>query len=167
MIQEKELMHIRQIRFRDGDGVDFSFLQSELKRAADAYAIPVAFADSQIRSGGVFERSVTTDCLVMFHPEHGKNYNYYVFAISRQGKYAFVDIHCAGSSKQGAAMNAKASIMSGGFSSLSAYNKGAVIGTLIGNAVGGTLFQNNKSKYDVEKNWYTMVEDILNDVFGE
>ena len=167
MLKENDLTHIRQTRFRNGDGVTLDFLQDELIQATGTYKIPVSFAKDQVQSGGRFERKVIKDCLMMFHPEHGSNYNYYVFTITRQGTYAFVDVYLAGNSKYGATQNAKNSILSGSFSSLSIYDKGYVIGTLIGNAMGGTLFKNSKSEHEIEKNWYMMIEDVLKDIFGE
>lgn len=160
MLKEKELMSIGQTRFRDGEGVTFEYLESQLAEAADNFAIPVAFGRDQIQSGGLLSKT-SVDCLTMYHPNHVKDYNYYVFSISRQGKYAFVDVWSGGGSELAAAQYAKENLFKMG--SLDSYGKGAVIGSLVRGAVKGTLFA-GKSKHEEEKNWYTMVDDIIDDV---
>ena len=105
------------------------------------------------------------DCLTLYHPDHTKDYNYYLFTISRQGKYAFVEVWSGGSSTIAAAQFAKKNLLDMGMGNLDAFGKGQVVGSLIRGVTGGGFFA-SKSKQREEENWYTIVNDILNDVFG-
>lgn len=160
MVKEKDLIRIGQTRFRDGDGVTFENLENRFAEAADNFAIPVAFGRDQIQSGGMLTKTVI-DCMTLFHPAHAKDYNYYLFTITRQGTYAFVDVMSGGSSSIGAAQFAKENLLNIG--NLDAYNQGAVVGSLIRGAIGGGFFA-DKRKKEAENNWYTMVNDIIEDI---
>lgn len=162
MVREKDLIHIRQIRFRDGDGVTFEHLENEFLEAAASFAIPAALGRDQIQSGGMLAKTVI-DCMTLYHPEHAKDYNYYLFTITRQGTYAFVDVWSGGSSSIGAAQFAKQNLLNMG--NLDAYSQGTVVGSLIRGAIGGGLFA-GKRKQEAENNWYTMVNDIIEDILS-
>lgn len=166
MLKEKNLTKLRQTRFKDGNHVNLHIIQQQLQETADSDGIPVLLEWDKLQSGGMLSKT-HSDCLILCHPTHADAYSYYVFTISREGKYAFVDVFTGGISKAGALVQAKQSISSGGFSSLDTYGKGLVIGTLVGNAVSGTIFHNSNKKYESEQNWHLMIQDLLNDVFGE
>ena len=160
MIKEKELSPVNQIRFRDGDSVNLEAIQEALEDKADSFAIPVAFRNDQVKYGGLIGGSVE-DCLILYHPEHVRDYYYYVLKLTRQGKYAFLDVSMCGRSsqlgKEASAQEAKELLGRGG---LSSYGKGYAVGALIG-SIG-----KNKKKIEEERNWYTMVNDIFDDVVG-
>ncbi len=161
MLKEKDLIKVQQFRFRDGEGVTFETLENQFAEAADNFAIPVAFGRNQIQSGSMLSKTVI-DCMTLYHPDHPKDYNFYLFSITHQGKYAFVDIWSGGGSEIGAAQFAKDNLFNMG--NLDSYSKGAVVGSLVRGVVTGSLFA-GKSKYEAEKNWYTMVDDIIADIF--
>lgn len=162
MLKEKELINVRQVRFRDGEGVTFDNLENQLAEAADNFAIPVAFGRNQIQSGRMLSKTVI-DCMTLYHPDHPKDYNFYLFSITRQGKYAFVDIWSGGGSEIGAAQFAKENLLNIG--NLDARSQGAVVGSLVRGVVKGSLFA-SRSKRAAEENWYTMVNDIIEDILN-
>lgn len=158
MIKEKELSSVNQIRFRNGDNITLEALQEALTDKADSYAIPVAFRNDQVRYGSIISSNIV-DCLVLYHPNHVKDYYNYVLKLTRQGRYAFLDVSMSGRSsqlgKEASSENVKTLL---GMGNLSAYGKGAVVGSLIA-SIG-----KNKKKIEEERNWYTMVNDIFDDV---
>lgn len=162
MIKEKELVEREGTHFRNGDSITLQTLQNELADAAVQVALPVAFRDDQIKFGGPIGSSME-HCVVLYHPLHKDDYNFYVFRINHQGKYAFLNIYVGGTSKLGIADTAKKDLLSGNMSSLSSYGKGAVVGSLIGSVLNGSLL-GNKKKFEEERQWYIMVEDIIGDI---
>ncbi|MBE6976595.1 MAG: hypothetical protein E7439_05310 [Ruminococcaceae bacterium] len=163
MLKEKELTKIKQLHYKDGESITFKSITVQLSTLASSRDVPLAFGNEEIKSGSLLN-SNTVDCLIMFHPQYEAKYNYYVFSIARQGKYAFVDIYLSGTSKQGLAMEAKEQILSGNLSSLTSSGKGRVIGALIGSTINGSMFK-TKDSFKEEERWYTMVNDLLNEVF--
>ena len=163
MVKEKDLTNLHNIRFPDGDVVSFESLKAVLAEAAANIGIPVAFGCDQIQSGSLMTKTVD-DCLTLYHPEHKKDYNYYLFTINRQGKYAFVDVWTGGSSTIAAAQFAKNNILDMAAGNLDAVGKGMVIGSIIRGVTGGG-FLANKSKKREEENWYAIVNDIFTEVF--
>ena len=140
MIKEKDLGGLKQIRFPDGDGITLQWLQEKLADEADKNAIRVAFEADKIKFGGLIGGSVE-DCIVLYHPEHKKDYFWYAFRITTQGKYAFLNSAL------------------GGYSKL--LNKADAV------AEGGSILKAiglNKKKLEEEQNWYTIIDDIIDNV---
>lgn len=164
MVKEKDLTNLQQVRFPDGDSISFEGLQALLTEAAENIGIPVAFGYNQIQSGSLMAKTIA-DCLTLYHPAHQKDYNYYLFTISRQGKYAFVDVWSGGSSTIAAAQFAKDNLLDMAAGNLNAFGKGQVVGSLIRGVTGGGLFASASKKRE-EENWYTIVNDIVNDILG-
>lgn len=74
MIKEKELREMRpQIRYKDGLEVTLQSVQEALLEAAGQVGLPVAFYTDQVKYGGMIGGS-TEDCIVLYHPEHQKDY---------------------------------------------------------------------------------------------
>ena len=163
MLKEKELTKIRQVRFRDGSSLSMDSLQSLLQNGTEKYEIPAEFGMDRLKCGGLIG-GTTVDCVTLCHPQYRGKYNFFILSITRQGTYAFVDIYSSNTSKQELAIAAKKQVSSGNYSSMSAYNQGVVIGSLIASTVNGSLFK-GKNKYEEEQNWYTMVMDVFDDLF--
>lgn len=161
LFREKDLINLRQVRYRDGEGVSLETLQFMLAKAANAYDIPIEFDTNQIKYGGLIN-SKTLDCLMLYHPEHPGDYNSFLFTITIQGKYAFVSIYLNKVSTLEFVEEIKGDIRN--FSSLNSYGKGFAVAGLVGATLTGKLFH-GKNKYEDEQNWYTMVKDIFDDVF--
>jgi hypothetical protein len=72
-----------------GDTVTFKAIENLIKKEANKYGVPVAFAHDEIISdndGSI----VIEDCLIVFHPEHIHDYIKIVFRIKRDGDKAFI-----------------------------------------------------------------------------
>ncbi len=159
MIKEKELSEARgQIRFKNGDGVTTVVLRQALQQQATENGVPVSFDYDTVKMGGLLGGS-TVDCLTIRNPEHMRDYWFFVVRVTHQGKYAFVNVDMAGTSKQhgkeAAAQDAKALFSAG---NLNSYGKGAMIGSAL-RSIG-----KSKAKLEEEDNWYNMVNDIFDDL---
>ena len=74
MIKEKELRDFRpDFQYKNGREITLDFVREKLEIAMQNASAPIAFVRDQIKIGGIFN-SNTVDCLVMYHPEHTKDY---------------------------------------------------------------------------------------------
>ncbi len=165
MIKVDELREFRpQVRYQNGEGITLMTVQEAIKDCAMKMGIPVAFRGDQVKSGGLFNSSVE-DCLVMYHPEHERDYFKFCIRIRRQGVYAFVDIHEFGESKQ---MNkayrselAKEGAK-GYFKAGNEYDTGKMLGQAIGGFVGS--IGKSKAKLEEEQMYYQCIFDIFDEI---
>lgn len=105
MIKADELREFRPtVRYQNGEGITLSTVQEAIKDCAMKMGIPVAFTSDQVKSGGLFNSSVE-DCIVMYHPEHERDYFRFCIRVKRQGVYAFVSVNDFGKSSQMAKAN--------------------------------------------------------------
>lgn len=162
MINGNSLSNYKQVIFRDGACVTLDWVASDLWKTLNNYRIPAAFWKEQIKPTNNYG---CVDCLMLYHPQHFYDYNWYAFTITRQGMYAFLNIYIGGHSKQTAALNAKNNLMSGERPQ-GAYGTGYLIGSLIGTVAKGSVHY-DKQKHEEETNWYTIIEDIIENVFVE
>ena len=151
MIKADELREFRpQVRYQNGEGITLSTVQEAIKDCAMKMGIPVAFRGDQVKSGGLFNSSVE-DCLVMYHPEHERDYFKFCIRVKRQGVYAFVSINDFGQSKQ---MNYKAD------------RKGQSMSYKVGSMIGQGIMTIGKSKAKLEEEnmYYQCVFDIFDEI---
>ena len=173
VIKEKELQEFRpQIRYQDGQDITLQAIQSLLQGEAQQAGIPIAFRLDQVR-GDLFGRA--EDCLVLYHPEHQKDYFSVAVCIKRQGNYAFVSAESFGTSKliKAEAVRkqfnaaAKEGIHDRGYNPLENAAAGAAI---VGAGIAGVrhLIKGNsdKEKMEAEQQWYTIICDMLDTVIS-
>ena len=90
MIKADELREFRPVvRYRDGNQITLQTVQEAIKDCAQGMGIPVAFYTDQVKSGGMFNKTIE-DCIVLYHPEHQYDYFKICVRVSHQGSYAFV-----------------------------------------------------------------------------
>lgn len=167
MIKEKELREMRpQVRYKDGADVTLQSIQEALTQAASEVGLPVAFSQDQVKYGGLIGGS-TEDCLVLYHPEHQKDYFKLCIRVKKQGSYAFVSVNDFGNSRL---MDNEASheymvneVKKGWKDNDIAGATGAVIGAGVRRLVKGGR---NNQKLEEEKNWYVMVSDLFDDIIS-
>lgn len=100
MIKADELREFRPVvRYRDGNQITLQTVQEAIKDCAQGMGIPVAFYTDQVKSGGMFNKTIE-DCIVLYHPEHQYDYFKICVRVSHQGSYAFVSAMDFGTSKQ-------------------------------------------------------------------
>ena len=147
VIKEKELQEFRpQIRYPDGQDITLQAIQSLLQGEAQRAGIPIAFRLDQVR-GGLFGGA--EDCLVLYHPEHQKDYFSVAVRIKRQGNYAKEGIHYRGYNPLENAA-AGAAIVGAGIAGVRHLIKG----------------KSDKEKMEAEQQWYTIICDMLDTVIS-
>ncbi len=158
MIKADELREFRpQVRYQNGEAITLSTVQDAVKDCAMKMGIPVAFRSDQVKSGGLFNSSVE-DCIVMYHPEHERDYFKFCIRVKRQGTYAFVTINDFGQSKQ---MN-----KAGYAESYRQDRKGKDLSykafSMIGQGV--MTLGRSKAKLEEEEMYYQCVFDIFDEI---
>ena len=160
MIKEAELREFRPvIRYQDGEGITLQAVQAAISDCAMELGIPVAFYPDQVKSGGLFN-SGKDDCIVMYHPEHEKDYFKFCIRVMREGSYAFVSVNDFGQSKQMGKANAAEYAKQDRAGKPLSYK----IGSMIGQAV--RTIGSNKAKLAEEDNYYTCIMDIFDEIIS-
>lgn len=158
MIKADELREFRpQVRYPDGEGITLSTVQEAIKDCAMKMGIPVAFKGDQVKSGGIFNGTIE-DCVVMYHPEHEKDYFRFCIRVQHQGVYAFVTINDFGQSKQ----IAKANYAEGYKNDRQGKDLSYKIGSVIGQGV--MTLGKSKAKLEEEQRYYQCITDILDEI---
>lgn len=161
MIAATELRDYRPVvRFRDGSAVTLDNLQNGIEAKAEAGGIPVAFRRDQVKSGGLFNKTIE-DALIVYHPEHSTDYYKFCIRVASQGNYALVTINDFGTSKQ---MKKQINSSVSKEYRQSSTSTAEIVGSLIGsglNAIG-----KSKAKLDEEMGYYSCMEDVFNQVLG-
>lgn len=158
MIKVDELREFRpQVRYQNGEGITLMTVQEAIKDCAMKLGIPVAFRGDQVKSGGLFNSSVE-DCLVMYHPEHERDYFKFCIRVKRQGVYAFVSINDFGQSSQ---MN-KASRAEFGAADRKGKSMSYKITSLATQSV--MNIGKNPQKLEEEQMYYQCVSDIFDEI---
>ncbi len=158
MIKADELREFRpQVRYQNGEGITLGTVQDAIKDCADKMGIPVAFTNDQVKSGGLFNSSVE-DCIVMYHPEHERDYFRFCIRVKHQGVYAFVSINDFGQSKQ---MN-KAAYAENYKADRQGKDMSYKIGSMIGQGI--MTLGKSKAKLEEEQMYYQCVFDIFDEI---
>lgn len=167
MIKEKELRDFRpDYQYENGREITLDLVREKLETAMQNAGAPIAFERDQIKTGGMFN-SNTVECLVMYHPEHAKDYFNFCIFIVYEGNDAVVCVREYGQSKQ---MDkayrseiAKKGVKDYFRADAEDYS---AIGNAIGSAIGGALgsIGKSKKKLEAEKMYYSLVHEVLDEV---
>lgn len=166
MLKEKNIVESRpQVRIPNGQNISLNDVRAALQKEADANAVPIAFGSDQIKFGGLIGGS-TEDCLVVYHPEHQKDYFNTAVKLKHQGNYAFLSVYDFGTSRL--LGNAETSEYTK--SKIKEAFHGGSVGEAVGAAIGKgirTLIKGgaNKQKMEEEQNWYLMLNDLFDNIF--
>ena len=141
------------IKFKNA-GITLNWVQEKITDEANVLGIPVAFRNDQVKSGNIFNQ-VIEDCVVLYHPDHPKDYFNFCFRIKKQGIYEFLEINDFGESKQ---LNKE---LTKEF--MKEDRKGKELSYQIGSMIGSGLrtLGMNKAKIEEEKQYYACIQDIL------
>lgn len=146
------------VRCKDGEGITLNLLQNILANKAAEFGLPVAFKYDQVKSGGLFKSSVE-DCLVLYHPEHEKDYYNFCIRASHQGIYAFVNVSIFGTSKLSGNADSHAYLMDTLKNGRSNAEKvGALIGAGARRLIKGGR---NSLKLEQEQQYYACMSDLF------
>lgn len=158
------------MHYKDGESVTLQAIQDKLNETAQQYNIPIAFRSEQI-SSGLFGGG--ENCLVVYHPEHLRDYYSIAVRVKYQGSVAFVSIDSFGVSKltnmeairKQFNAAAKEGINYHGYNPLEHAVAGAslVAAGIIGarHLVKG---KSDKEKMEAEQQWYTIICDIFDEI---
>lgn len=163
MIKEKELTDFRpDFKYKNGREITLDFVREKLEIAMQNASVPIAFERDQIKIGTIFN-SNTVDCLVMYHPEHAKDYFRFCIYIIYDGNDAVVCTREYGQSKQ---MDKayRSEIAKKGVKDY--FRADAEDYSAIGSAIGGALgsIGKSKKKLEAEKMYYSLVYEVLDEV---
>ncbi|HBV43279.1 MAG TPA: hypothetical protein DEF14_02690, partial [Ruminococcaceae bacterium] len=85
MIKIEDLREFRPVyRYEDGEYVTLDTVRAVIAEAAQEAGVSVDFYSDQVKSGGLFNKSVE-DCLVMYNPEHKNDYYLICIRVQHQG----------------------------------------------------------------------------------
>ena len=138
-----------------GVNVTLSNIQELIQKVADEYQIPVAFGEGQIKSGGMFNKTVS-DCITMWHPDHPTDYFRNAITLRKQGLMNYVSIFYFGKSKQ--LGNQISADMAGEYLREGKLGRAALTGIM---SIG-----KNKQKHQEENDYYHALKEVFNEAFG-
>lgn len=160
MIKADELREFRPVvRYRDGSEITLQAVQNALEAAANSIGIPVAVYEDQVKSGGIFNKTIE-NCIVLYHPEHQYDYFKFCIRIATEGSYAFISCNDFGQSKQ---MN-KADRVEAYKEDRRGKSMSYKVGSIIGQGI--SSIGKSKQKLEEEQNYYNCISDILDDVIS-
>jgi len=172
MLKEKELREFcSTYQFSKGEEMTLQRIQDEIEKKSQQYEVPIAFYGEQIKSGGILNSTID-DCIVIYHPEHQKDYYKIAVCIRYQGKIAFVSFNDFGESKnlkKLSARNAAGSAVKQGWSNAGRngnYSPGMSLTMgLMGGAIGALRsIGGSKAKQEAENNYYAALMQIIDEV---
>ena len=83
MIKDKDLREFRPtVRYQGGQEITLKTVKEAIADCAAKFGIPVAFSSDQVKSGGLLNSSIE-DCIVMYHPEHERDYFKFCIRVMR------------------------------------------------------------------------------------
>ncbi len=157
MIKEKELREYKPvIKYPNAQGLNLDVLLKKIRDEAYNNGVGVAFHSDEVKYAGL--GAGKEPCIVLYHPEHEKDYFKFCIRVRHQGNYAFVTVEIFGESVQGGNANSKENM-----SNTLKYGSGSEkVGALIGGGVRALLKGGaNKQKLEAEQMWYAVVSDIF------
>lgn len=167
MIKEKELSAYRKpVCYENGSQLSLDGIQNAFLNAANELQISLKISKNQIKSGGMLSSNVQ-DCLVLYHPNHQKDYYNFVVSIRRQGAMAFVSVDTYGSSKN--SMRLEHSGQAGKDLKMSIFSKDPnESAKALGRAIAGGIMGlgGSKNKKREEENWYSYIATIIQKVIN-
>jgi len=146
---EKQLLRewINPVRFQNGNNVNLTTVANLIQQGANEAGIPVAFTPDKLKTGGLLNQQME-DILIMYNPQHQKDYLHFLIRVEHMGNYAFMHIYELGSSRN-------ANLLSGGITAA-----GTIAGGVI-NKVRGTT-----AKANLESQYYMILADVVSDIMS-
>ena len=178
----KALTQLDSIKFMDSNGIGLEDIHCALANKFEEYDIPVLFRKGHISKGLL---SNPTDAIFVVHPDNQNTYYKTVLTLSRMGKYLDVAVFSCGKSRQmGSETMANTKVFNGsgitgvvvgGLHSNTNFGVGYAVGSAVFGVAGagfravkkgiGALTKNEEA-LEMERQWYQIVLDIINQVFS-
>ena len=98
MIREKDIIE-NLYSFKTFDSsINLDIIRNAIQNTAAPYGVPVTFAYDQLKVGGLLN-SQTHPCLIIFHPDHVRDYFKFVISMHQNSGMVFINCGTFGQSK--------------------------------------------------------------------
>lgn len=156
MLHEKDMGEFLPTAYTDdpNGSITLQNFQSLLSQKAQQVGLPIAFDLDEVKSGGLFNK-VVESCLVVYHPEHRKDYFNFCIRVSHEGNRAYVYFSQFGESAQ----IKKENIADANREA----RRGQSLAFKMGNMVASGLrtMGRNKAKLEAEQRYYSELSDLF------
>lgn len=160
MIKIEDLREFRPVyRYEDGEYVTLDTVRAAIAEAAQEVGVLIDFYSDQVKSGGLFNKSVE-DCLVMYNPEHKNDYYLICIRVQHQGNLAYVIINDFGSSSQMDKFARSEYAKQDRQGKSLSYKIASVIGSTVRN------LGKNRQKLEEEQRYYDSIQHVLDQVIS-
>lgn len=160
MIKIDELREFRpKYRYADGAEITLGSIRGALTAEAEKIGLPLAFYADDVKSGGIFNKTIE-NCLVMYHPEHRRDYYLFCIRVQREGNMTFVAVNDFGESKQMDKFARAEFAKEDRAGKSTSYKIGSMLGSVIANS------GRNKQKLEAEQNYYDSIQYLLDQVIA-
>ena len=158
ILKEKELSEFRTpIHVGDATGLSLEQLKLDLEDCSQEMGIPASFEIGQVKTGNVFN-SEQEDCIIMYHPQHEKDYYKFCFRLMWIGKSCKVWFYSFGRSKQLEKMYAYDQAVKGAMDRGASASSARIMGRLFVHGV-------KQRKAEEEQMYYDTVNQVIDTVF--
>lgn len=162
MLKLKDLEEMGTVSFGNAQDITLKTIKAAIGDLAERNGVPVAFYFDEAKEGGMLSNVVNT--LMVYHPEHRKDYYNMALVLHKQGNFGSVAVFAAGTSKQ---MN-KFYRSEKSKEAVGAALKGGGSGA-VGAAIGGALgsLGKNKAKLQEEQLYYEIILELIGTALNE
>lgn len=156
MLKEKDMEDFHKTTYVDDEAgvTSLDTVQSAIEQVAGDMGIPVAFSRDQVKGGGLFNKTVD-DCIVLYHPDHKRDYYNFCVYLSRQGNRVFIYTKVFGHSKQFKKEARSEAAKANRQGKELAYQLGSVIGSGIRN------IGKSQKKLEEEQEYYDTLDEVF------
>lgn len=140
-------------------GISLADVKAALTEQAKAQNLPIAFYADQVTSGGLFNK-VVEEALVLYHPEHQRDYYNFVIRVAQEGGRSIATVNSTGQSKQMKKEAGQAWAKEDRKGKSMSYK----VGSMIGSGIAG--IGRNKQKLEAEQRYYMLISDLIDNCFA-
>ncbi len=153
MMNRNQLTEYRKISFPDPRGlITLRTIAEDLAREISQSRIPHCFWYEQIAPGNGYPQ---TEGLLLYHPQHFHDYEWYMFTISRYGTHTFCYIYVGGISQQGAALGWQERLRSG---------SEGIVGDFCNHMIAKSYGTYIPRLHEEEKMWHYMIQEAIDKI---
>lgn len=160
MLTEKDMADFHATIYFDNESNSTSLndIKIRLEQTAENVGIPLAFSHGKITTYKVFCKTIH-DCIILYHPDHKRDYYNFCVYLSRQDNRIFIHIKMFGRSKQfnkhARSEQAKADRL------------GKELAYQLGSMLGSCLYNIGKStrKLEEEQEYYSALDQVFENTF--
>ena len=153
MMNRNQLREYNKISFSDPHGIiTLRRIAEDLAKELCASNIPHCFWYEQIAPGYGYPQ---TEGLLLYHPQHFHDYEWYMFTISRYGSHTFCYLYYGGLSQQGAALAWQEKLHSG---------SEGIVGDFCNHMIAKSYGPYTPRLHEDEKMWHYIIQEAINKI---